>query len=803
LRFFLHRAGFFWRGGSVVAGVVFAIFLCIAFAMSPLYETEAVVGLGLPAADSVGALDRARAVMTETERLAGLARSLTPELPTQGAELGNAVERVRQSIEMRLVDAQHIGIAFRADTREKTQRGANQIADTVAERLAAQAGPAPERESKESIATRELAAFVAQHPDVALNKAPPKAGTAGVASAEASGTKAAAPPADSAMVVLQQQRASLEARLAALGKEAAPSEANPYDRPSDHPDRAAIQRMLADVKNAIAARQNATQRAGTNPAPAPGPSASAGASAALQTEWQRLLQAVVDAQQAPPPKPAAQAPVARVAQQALLPASPVRPNRPLLLLVGMAGGLWMGVFWAFARVALGHDRSWRSRAARGDATEAAEKGREPSPEAPVIPPPPGVPSGIGPPPAAQGEASLAAFLQDGLRSLSPSGTRSSSVRPPPALRVTQKGVIDVATVLAQTGRIAESALPSVQAAPIMTVGESAAPIVASGSSHAPRPANDPPRGRSDQPRPPSDPPRAPSDPPRTTRSAPPGPDPAAGSSRPPPRQYSKDTAPRTQSFGSPVPPRPPSDPPGTFSTALAVVKPSTSYSMVRREVPDDIVAPRDTPANWAPDPRVRTTDSVDELRALRDQLYTLATRGCFVVGVSSAPEAASAKSRVAAQLALLLAESTEARVLLMEADFDHPSVHRLMKVDMPLSSGFSQQMHKRLNQRKRSPWALVRCSASLHVLGEGLVRAPGLLSSVPFREAVAELRQYYDLIVADGPFSGASVDTKALDTVADGLVLVVREGQPLPKVMAQASKWFSQKELMAVVSAKL
>jgi Mrp family chromosome partitioning ATPase len=234
-----------------------------------------------------------------------------------------------------------------------------------------------------------------------------------------------------------------------------------------------------------------------------------------------------------------------------------------------------------------------------------------------------------------------------------------------------------------------------------------------------------------------------------------------------------------------------------------VVRGNTSYSIVRREIPDDIVAPRDVLPGWSPDPAVRTTDSLEELRALRDQLYQLALRGSFVVGVSCAPEAASAKSRVAAQLATLLAEPGSARVLLMEADFDRPSVHRLMRVDMPLSSGFSQQMHKRINVRKRTPWTLVRCSPSLDVLGEGLVRSPGLLSSVPFAEAVSELRRYYDLIVADGPIAGASVDTRALDTIADGLVLVVRAGQPLPKMLGQASKWFSKKELMGVVSANV
>ena len=56
-----------------------------------------------------------------------------------------------------------------------------------------------------------------------------------------------------------------------------------------------------------------------------------------------------------------------------------------------------------------------------------------------------------------------------------------------------------------------------------------------------------------------------------------------------------------------------------------------------------------------------------------------------MVGVTSGPGAVADKSCVAAQLASVLAGPGKARVLLMEANFDRPSVHRLMRIDMPFS----------------------------------------------------------------------------------------------------------------------
>ncbi len=218
---------------------------------------------------------------------------------------------------------------------------------------------------------------------------------------------------------------------------------------------------------------------------------------------------------------------------------------------------------------------------------------------------------------------------------------------------------------------------------------------------------------------------------------------------------------------------------------------------------DEIVAPRSAPPTWRLGPAITEDDDRGQLSALCDQVLSLARQRCFVVGVTSERSLNGAKSRVAARLAAMLASDGRARVLLLEADFDYPAVQRLMAIDMPHASGFSQQMRTRIKTGQHHPWVVVRCSPSLHVLGEGVVRSPGILFSQEFSEAIAELRRCYDVIVADGPVTGIGAEHRPLDAASDGVVFVIPKDAPLGEGLDRASKWFNRKELMAAVPAEI
>lgn len=195
---------------------------------------------------------------------------------------------------------------------------------------------------------------------------------------------------------------------------------------------------------------------------------------------------------------------------------------------------------------------------------------------------------------------------------------------------------------------------------------------------------------------------------------------------------------------------------------------------------------------WIPDPSL----DFRARRPLSDQLFPLAVERCFVVGVSAVEEARKHKSRIAAELALALAEPRQQRVLLLEADFQWPEVHRTLHIDMPMSLGFSQQLSARTEGRPDG-WTVIECSPSLHVLAEGIMRSPGLILSVRFEESILSLRTYYDLIVIDGPSASAEVDTRALAGVVDGAI-VVSPAAGAPS-LARACSLFADKAFSTVV----
>ncbi len=160
---------------------------------------------------------------------------------------------------------------------------------------------------------------------------------------------------------------------------------------------------------------------------------------------------------------------------------------------------------------------------------------------------------------------------------------------------------------------------------------------------------------------------------------------------------------------------------------------------------------------------------------LCDHILSEPARGCLVVGVTSASEFAQEKSLVAAEIALILANIAEPRVLLVEADFLSAKVHQLLEIEVPWVAGFSHQLQTRETQSEE-PWRLGECLPTLHVLAEGAMRSPGAILSHQFERCIRKLRLCYDFIIIDGPSLAAGVDCQALNEVTDAIILVTRAG---------------------------
>ena len=94
-----------------------------------------------------------------------------------------------------------------------------------------------------------------------------------------------------------------------------------------------------------------------------------------------------------------------------------------------------------------------------------------------------------------------------------------------------------------------------------------------------------------------------------------------------------------------------------------------------------------------------------------------------------------------------------------------------MNVRMPRSFGFSRQLEARAQGRLRA-WNVVRCAPTLDVLGEGIMRTPGLMVGPRFAESIVELKRLYDYVVIDGPALHDTADCRALDALLDATIFV-------------------------------
>jgi Mrp family chromosome partitioning ATPase len=1168
-----HGAARFWRGGALVALLILTGFMYRAYTLPEVYESETLVEMANEREQGTGS-EGLRTAVFDARTIEQVALETAAHVQRDADKPGpSVIERTRSAIDLHSMSEGRFLLTFRAATAELARRGCAALATEASQRLATSRTPplSPQEEARQrgrvvEEKTRELAAFVAQHPELAGKKSDTGEAFLGVPGMRPPSTPAPAPTTDSVLPILTQQKTRLEERIAYVEKqELGGGDEQDKLPPGDalaRMDRASLQKMLVQVKAAIAARQSAAERARANtPAPAEPPVESTisaeSAASPVQAEWQRLIQAVVDAQQAAMQSRGAPSPALHVVRTANTPNAPISPNRRLFALLGATAGLWVGILYAFARVAMGHARvaaptqyspqglpafplegegtpaaaattspasvaaankivtppaapaaepvesskkegSLPSFPMEADSADAASEATSASrlaaakaapppkpatltqavavptipaavPSSPVAaPPPPDLPKMRDALPSFPIDAELAKAVDEATRRAEPAKTAPeieglarptpakalpeieglarptpakaapetaglarptpSTVssdpaeiisRPPPPMPLQESDSLPKVIIAAEATE-PDAAPPAPTASPAGATPPATAPPATTSPAVAPAPASpaaaaspavapapaspavaQPPAAAAAPPAPPPPPPPVeakrdvvpsrPVDGERAERAAANGekgvpvvavegahtpvasipaqrssyasvddamrgaagqslPEPAAAApvERKPSRHPSWHAEPEesrsshrasapnhessgdgritaspimgieegmstaasgkqgisvypppvapipsnaspgrtmrlgsvvpeevggstqasrrgTQTFGSPLigsPSTAPAlwTPPATFgshqmpgresdpppamaaiplppknpshigptpatvraaspavqslpttptrgtvvhtgvpmvevgSTALAIAKPHSSRTRSEPPAASSIVC--DVPKGWSPHPSLTESENSDELAALRDQLYRLATRDCFVVGVSCGSEMVAYKSGVAGRLAWMLAQPGHARILLMEGDFDHPIVHRLMRIDMPIASGFSEQMRRRMNGSPPGPWTIVRCAPNLYVLAEGLVRAPGLLPTVHFADSVNELRRAYDLIVIDAPAGGMSVDMRAIDAVTDGVVLAGEAD-----LLDRASSWFGRKQLMAVVSA--
>ena len=194
-----------------------------------------------------------------------------------------------------------------------------------------------------------------------------------------------------------------------------------------------------------------------------------------------------------------------------------------------------------------------------------------------------------------------------------------------------------------------------------------------------------------------------------------------------------------------------------------------------------------------------SNDATAALRVIRHRLERKRAEGMWTFGVTSA-RPGEGKSTFATQLALVLSESQRARVLLVEANLERPSLARILGYRVPEAHGFSHQIVRKM-RGSAEPWLVVALGPALHVLAEatGEPGFPEALHSTYFQNAISFLSRGYDFVVVDGPAVLGSGDANVLENVVDGMVVVMRSAVSKGNDLREAVKQLGPEKAIGVV----
>lgn len=210
---------------------------------------------------------------------------------------------------------------------------------------------------------------------------------------------------------------------------------------------------------------------------------------------------------------------------------------------------------------------------------------------------------------------------------------------------------------------------------------------------------------------------------------------------------------------------------------------------------------------WASPPDVRVLGMFGEappevpaaLRVVRHRLETRRTQGMWTFAVTSARDG-EGKSTLAAQLALALSEAQRARVLLVEASMNRPSLSRILGFQVPPGLGFSVQLANRMRSG-HEPWTVLALGPALHALVESEAEPgfPQTLHSTHFRTAIERLGRVYDWIVVDAPSVLGSGDANVVEEAVDGVIVAVRSHVSKGADLRTAMKQLGDRKALGVV----
>lgn len=158
---------------------------------------------------------------------------------------------------------------------------------------------------------------------------------------------------------------------------------------------------------------------------------------------------------------------------------------------------------------------------------------------------------------------------------------------------------------------------------------------------------------------------------------------------------------------------------------------------------------------------------------LREDEYTKAPQ----VAIITSPNPSEGKTMVSSNLGICLAE-TGRKVLVIDADFRRPRIHSIFGLSNEIGLGQVLTDWPEMEEKEDLPGihATEYPGLSVFVNGGEVEDLSRVLHSKRFEKVLSRLRKEYDIILIDAPPILQIADTRVIDHLADGVMLVLRSG---------------------------
>lgn len=189
----------------------------------------------------------------------------------------------------------------------------------------------------------------------------------------------------------------------------------------------------------------------------------------------------------------------------------------------------------------------------------------------------------------------------------------------------------------------------------------------------------------------------------------------------------------------------------------------------------------------------------DQYRTLRHAVERLQRESGFQVVAMTSPGAGDGKTVTTLNLAGSLAQSPQARVLLVDADLHRAAVTEYLGLARMRSPGLAEAIASEDYGLARTVRHLDSLNLSLLPAGEAPARPYELLASARLEGLLEETRRLYDYVLVDTPPVVPIADCRLLARSVDGFIVVVAAHRTPRKLLSEALRLLDPAKCIGVV----